>query len=85
MEKSIIINPVNDEIQVMATAVKLRNDFASMGFQTRGAFINTVQDYMPKYKEYKLAIALERWWASREKNEEINNDLDVIINKLRYE
>lgn len=83
--KKVCINPANDDMKLMAETLKLRNDFINLGFSTRASFINIVKEYNEKYKDYHNAVNLERWWVFRYKDASLNADLDIIINKLRYE
>lgn len=85
MEKEITINPHTKDMSVLATAVKLKNDFLVLGFKTPVSFIEIVQEYLPEYKEYHKAKKLHNWWFQRSKSEELNKKIDLVINKLKTE
>lgn len=85
MENTVIIEPVDKEMAVMARAVKVRNDFLKKGFTTRAAFIGVVHDKLPQYREYSKTLLLERFWVSRHREEQTVIALEKVLESLKNE
>lgn len=85
MEKSIVIAPESDKIAEMATALKIKNSFLQLGFKSKGAFFEIVQEHLPEFKDYAKSNELHNWWLLRGKPGELNKKLENVINTLRHE
>jgi hypothetical protein len=85
MEKPIIIKPSNSEMAMKIKALSLMNDFITLGFSNRSAFMAIVMHYFPKYKEGKEKNRLSNWYYGKYTDEGLNSDMDIVLNKLRYE
>lgn len=85
MKKTVTITTLNQEIGLMADALRLKNDFLTMGFGTPRAFVGIVQHYIPDLNNDKGSSLLNRWWAQNLKDTDLNDRLDVVLNKLKTE
>lgn len=82
----IQIKPVDDEMKLRAEAVRILNEFKKLGFTKREAFIEVVFDHDPNYKSnFKRMRLLENFWSGRIKSKFLNDDLEVVLSKLKSE
>ena len=81
----VVIIPIDPEISVRANSVKLLNDFKTLGFYKRNAFVNIVQEKEPDYKNYDSEKNLLSFWAGRFSDKGLNDDLGKIIESLKSE
>jgi len=79
----IEIYPVDDEMNLLATAVKLLNEFKIMGFVRRQGFVELVMDCKPEYQTFENMQKLNNFWAGRVKDKNLNDDLQTVIDKLK--
>ena len=79
----IEILPVDEEMKLLATAVKLLNDFKRLGFVKRAAFLETVMDIDHEYKSFDNIQKLNNFWAGRVKDKFLNDDLQLVLDKLK--
>lgn len=82
MKSTITIEPATEEIRLMALSVDIKNKFAQKGCLTRSEFISTVQNHNSRYLDYKMVGRLETWWLGRIRDQELNNDLQIILNLI---
>jgi hypothetical protein len=83
MNKKITFDPVNTDISLLGTALRLKNSFMQLGFETSSAFSSIVQHYKP---EYRLNLKkLEQWWLIRLKDHKVNQDVEMVLEKLKNE
>lgn len=85
MKKAITIRSENAEIMTLARVLQLKDSFLFLGFKTRRAFVVSVADYLPKYNTINGLSKLERWWALRLTDENVNSDVELVLNKLKNE
>lgn len=85
MENSILIEPRSEEISIVARALKIKNEFLALGFTRPYAFVELVCDIFPKYSNPEGIKNLNHWWAIRKKDEALNADLEIVLEKLRHE
>lgn len=85
MTNQIIIDPANDDMKAKCTALKILNDFAALGFDSRGAFMAIACHYFPKYKDGKQNVRLSNWWYTKFTDVQMNEEMETVLNKLRYE
>jgi hypothetical protein len=85
MENTIKISPHTGEMKTLVEGVRIKNEFIGLGFTKPSAFIEIVQDYLIEFKGYKSAKLLHNWWHQRCKGDELNEKLNVVLNKLRNE
>lgn len=86
MENSIVIVPKTEKIAQMAQALRIKNEFISLGFMGKSAFFEVVQEKCPEFKEYKNSQKLHNWWMGRIGDPtDLNVILEDVINTLRHE
>ncbi len=85
MKKQVIISSKNPEIMVAANALRLRNSILDMGFKTRSVVVDLIVEHYPKYATSKGINRLQNWWNGRVNDKTINNDIEMVINKLKHE
>lgn len=81
----ITIQPADKEVKLMLDYVKIINEFRLKGFNTRGAFVNIVHDYLPELQNYKYTQRLTAYWNGRVRDAELNAKLQTVLNKLSHE
>lgn len=85
MKKTVTITTHNQDIGVLADALRLKNEFLTMGFATPRSFVRIVTHYLPELADKKSVALLNRWWSQSLKDAELNDRLDVVLNKLKTE
>lgn len=83
MNKKVTIDPVNTDMSVMANAVRLKNEFIRLGFETSSAFVSIVRHYKPGYTGDTKK--LEHWWLLRLKDDDVNTDVEFVLGMLKNE
>lgn len=83
--ENICINPQSEEVELMATVVKLKNHFLALGFSSRTSFIEIMQSYFPEFNAYSEVGRLQSWWLYRVKDAELNTKIQTVLEKLRHE
>lgn len=83
--KNICIAPIDDSIRDRANAVRILNNYKSLGFDTRSGFVGLVQENLPKYKGYKEQKPIEWFWESRRFDAELNTELEILLESLKNE
>jgi hypothetical protein len=79
----ISITPVDEEMAVLATAVKILNDYKIIGFVSRAAFVELIMDEDKSYHTFQGMQKLNNFWATRVKDEVLNTDLLRIYENLK--
>lgn len=85
MQNEITIQPANDIMKDRVKALQLMNGFVALGFQNRQAFLAIVSHYFPKYKTTKEKTRLSNWHYGKISENTINNDIEIVLNKLKNE
>lgn len=81
----VIIIPIDERVRLMATSVKIINDFKTRGFRSRLAFVTIVQDYLHEFKDYHKCKILETFWVARLQDDSLNNKLEYVLKELKNE
>lgn len=81
----IQFKPVDNDVALLGNAIRILNDFKSLGFVKRDAFIEVVLELDPHYNEFSRIQKLMNFWSGRVKDENLNKDLDKVIEKLKTE
>nr|WP_299385546.1 hypothetical protein [Allomuricauda sp.] len=85
MKKEITIRPENNDISLLATALKHKNSFLIRGFKTLSAFSSIMKFHMPKYASESELKKLDAWWRMRLKDQQINADTEYVLEQLKHE
>lgn len=85
MEKHICIQPVDDEMATLTKAVFVLNEFKKLGFKTRKSFLDLIVSEDDSFLKLDKIDKLNSFWASRIKDDELNNSLEIILLKLKKE
>lgn len=83
MKNTILIVPVDEEMEVLATAVSILNDYKFQGFSKREAFVEAIMDEDKSYHTFQGMQKLNNFWAGRVKNAQLNIDLVRILENLK--
>lgn len=83
MKKSIVINPVDEEMELLANAVSILNNFKKIGFVKRESFVEMVMDEDNSYHNLQGMQKLNNFWAGRVKDASLNTDLLRIFENLK--
>lgn len=85
MKNSIVINPVDDDVALLANSVRILNNYKKAGFVKREAFVELVMDEDSSYHTFQGMQKLNNFWASRVKDSVLNDNLDRIFEKLKLQ
>ncbi len=83
--KNVCIDPYDEVVQVMATAISVLNEFKKKGFTSRKAFIEIVQEKCPELNNYDGLNKLGLFWIGRIKEDDFNAKLDAVLESLKAE
>jgi len=83
MKKSIVINPVDEEMELLANAVSILNNFKKIGFVKRESFVEMVMDEDTSYHNFQGMQKLNNFWAGRVKDAALNADLLRIFENVK--
>jgi hypothetical protein len=79
----IQFKPVDEEMRLLGNAITILNEFKTLGFVKRDAFVETVLDLDPNYKTFRNMQKLNNFWAGRVKDKYLNTDLECVLEKLK--
>lgn len=82
MNKTVCINPVDDEMELKAEMLNLLNKFKVLGFTKREAFVEMVMGESKAYHSFEGMKLLNNFWASRANHQELYEDLHVVYDNL---
>lgn len=85
IKQTICIKPADTIVAEWAETLRIINDFKVLGFSTRDAFVNIVQELDPNYKDYRLVKNLQHLWGLRFRSVAVNQDLNKILEQLKAE
>ena len=85
MKKSIVISPVDNEMELLANAVRILNSYKVAGFVKRESFVELVMGEDTSYHNLSGMQKLNNFWAGRVKDQDLNNDLQRILEKLKVQ
>lgn len=81
----IEIKPFDDEMEVLATAIKVLNDYKVLGFVKRESFVELIMNEDKSYHNFPAMQKLNNFWSGRVKDKLLNDDLVRIYEKLKNE
>jgi hypothetical protein len=83
MNNSVCINPVDEEMALLANAVNILNEYKKLGFVKRDAFLELVMGEDSSYHTLEGMKKLNNFWAGRVKDRFLNEDLNRILENLK--
>lgn len=83
MKNQVLIEPVDEEMALLANAVLILNNYKAKGFLKREAFVEVVMDEDKSYHTFQGMQKLNNFWACRVKESQLNADLVRILEKLK--
>lgn len=85
MKNTISINPIDDEMAVLVTAISILNDYKTAGFVRREAFVELIMGEDTSYHNLQGMQKLNNFWAGRVKDSGLNDDLQRIFENMKTE
>lgn len=85
MKKTILIDPVDDEMELLANSVLILNDYKRAGFVKRESFVELIMDEDRSYHTLSGMKKLNNFWAGRVKDKLLNIDLVRILENMKTE
>ena len=79
----IQIDPVDEEMALLGNAVFILNEYKRVGFVKRESFVELIMDEDKSYHTLQGMQKLNNFWASRVKDEFLNEDLTRILENLK--
>lgn len=83
MIKTIQIEPVDEEMELLSKAVFILNEFKKSGYTTRQDFVEYVSETNAAYKNIGGFNKLNNFWAGRVKDKSLNEDLQKILDNIK--
>ena len=83
MIKTIQIQPVDEEMELLSKAVFILNEFKKSGYTTRQDFVVYVSETDNSYKNISGFNKLNNFWAGRVKDKSLNDDLQNILKVIK--
>ncbi len=77
--------PIDNEMATRHESILILNRFKQIGFTKRDAFINVINNIIPKYSTYPNFRILENFWSGRYYNQKLNIELLDVLEKLKNE
>lgn len=85
MKKMIQIDPVDDEMALLANAVLILNNYKRAGFTKRESFVELIMEEDTSYHNLPGMQKLNNFWAGRVKDKFLNDELVRILENLKSE
>ncbi len=85
MKKIIQIDPVDEEMELLANSVMILNNYKRAGFVKRESFVELIMAEDVSYHTLQGMQKLNNFWAGRVKDRFLNTDLVRIIENLKSE
>lgn len=83
MIKTIQIEPVDEEMELLSKAVFILNEFKKSGYTTRQDFVEYVSETDDSYRNVSGFNKLNNFWAGRVKDKSLNEDLQKILDNIK--
>jgi hypothetical protein len=83
MKKAIIINPIDEDIELLANSISILNDYKKLGFVKRESFVELIMGEDTSYHTLQGMQKLTSFWAGRVKDVNLNKDLIRIFENLK--
>lgn len=85
MKIMIQIDPVDEEMALLANAVLILNNYKKAGFTKRESFVELIMEEDTSYHTLQGMQKLNNFWAGRVKDKFLNDDLVRILENLKPE
>lgn len=85
MKKIIQIDPVDEEMELLANSVLILNNYKRAGFVKRESFVELIMAEDTSYHTLQGMQKLNNFWAGRVKDRFLNTDLVRIIENMKSE
>lgn len=83
MKNPIVINPVDDDMELLLDSISILNAYKTEGFVRREAFVELIMGEDTSYHNLQGMQKLNNFWACRVKDKDLNEDLKRILEKLK--
>lgn len=83
MKNTIVINPVDEDMELLLESISILNAYKTEGFVRREAFVELVMGEDTSYHNLQGMQKLNNFWACRVKDKALNDDLTRILEKLK--
>jgi hypothetical protein len=83
MKNTIVINPVDEDMELLLESISILNAYKTEGFVRREAFVELVMGEDTSYHNLQGMQKLNNFWACRVKDKGLNEDLTRILEKLK--
>jgi hypothetical protein len=83
MKNTILIDPVDEDMALLANAVLILNNYKKIGFNKRESFVELIMDVDKSYQTLQGMQKLNNFWAGRVKDACLNKDLVRIYEGLK--
>lgn len=83
MKNTILIEPVDEDMALLANAVLILNNYKKLGYNKRESFVELIMDLDKSYHTLQGMQKLNNFWAGRVKDAGLNKDLVKIYDGLK--
>jgi hypothetical protein len=83
MKNTIVINPVDEDMELLLESISILNAYKTEGFVRREAFVELIMGEDTSYHNLQGMQKLNNFWACRVKDKALNDDLTRILEKLK--
>lgn len=85
MKNLIQIDPIDEDMALLANAVFILNNYKKVGFVKRESFVELIMDEDKSYHTLQGMQKLNNFWAGRVKDKSLNEDLTRILENMKSE
>lgn len=80
---NITISPFDRQMELRISALKILNDYKVLGFTKRESFVELIMDEDRSFHNFLGMTKLNNFWSGRVADDELNNDLERILDKIK--
>lgn len=80
---NITISPFDRQMELRINALKILNDYKVLGFTKRESFVELIMDEDRSFHNFSAMTKLNNFWSGRVADDELNNDLERILDKIK--
>lgn len=81
----IQFKPYDADVALLGNAIRILNEFKTLGFTKRESFVEVVIQKDSHYNQFGNIQKLMNFWSGRVKDGNLNKDLEKVIEKLKAE